>query len=116
MATRCKSLCALMLVLVFCAGVPGDDKAPDDKAPDENAETVSKALSSLAEAYNARDSKTIAELFTPNGEFIDADGNVFDNHEAIASEFAALFEINPQNTIELGAEEIREITPGVLSV
>jgi uncharacterized protein (TIGR02246 family) len=128
MTTRCKYLCASLLVLVFCSGAPSDDKQPDknaasqpdtnaDPQADKNAETVRQALASLARAYNARDPKAIAELFTPKGEFIDADDNVFDSHEAIAGEFAALFEVNPgKNSVEIAAEEIREISPGVLSV
>jgi uncharacterized protein (TIGR02246 family) len=140
MTTRYKMLCASLLVLVFCSRAPSDDKAPDkkakavdnladknskavDKAPDNtdadkaNAGAVGKALASLAKAFNARDPKAIAELFTPKGEFIDADDNVFDSHEAIAGEFVALFEVNPKkNSIEVAAEEIREISPGILSV
>src|SRR5260370_29145034 len=132
MTTRGKVLCASLLVLVFCSGVPSDDKQtgkqpdkkaarqPDktaDKQPDKNAETVTKALAAMAKALNARDPKAIAELFTPKGEFIDADDNVYDSHEAIAGEFTALFEINPKkNSVELAAEEIREISPGILSV
>jgi uncharacterized protein (TIGR02246 family) len=156
MTTKCKMLCASLLVLAFCSGAPSDDKkapdkntkavgkapdknvkttdkapdknakagdkAPDknakadDEAPDKNAEPVIKALAALEKAYNARDPEALADLFTPQGEFIDADANVFDSHETIAGEFKALFEINPRNTIELGAEEIREISPGILSV
>ncbi|HEY3962943.1 MAG TPA: SgcJ/EcaC family oxidoreductase [Planctomycetaceae bacterium] len=123
MTTRCKIVCASLLVLVFCSGAPSDEKRPDkntrpaEKAPNKNAEVVRQALVLLAKAYNARDPKAIAELFTPQGEFIDADDNVFDCREAIAGEFAALFEVNPgKNSIEIGAEEIREISPGILSV
>ncbi|MBI3863720.1 MAG: SgcJ/EcaC family oxidoreductase, partial [Planctomycetia bacterium] len=112
MTEKCKFLCAVLLVLVFCSGAPSDDKQPD-----KNAETVNKALSALAKACNAREPKAIAELFTPKGEFIDADANVFDSHEAIAGEFAALFEVNPKkNSVTIAAEEIREISPGILSV
>ena len=112
MTTRRIILCSCLLVLALCSGAPSDDKAPD-----KNAEAVSKALAALAKAYNARDPKAIAELFTPKGEFIDADDNVFDSHEAIAGEFAALFEVNPKkNSVEIAAEEIREISPGILSV
>ncbi len=112
MATRCKILCSGLVVLLLCSGAPSDDKPP----PDKNAETVNKALAALAKAYNARDPEAIAELFTPKGEFIDADSNVFDSHETIAGEFKVLFEINPKNTVELAAEEIREISAGILSV
>jgi uncharacterized protein (TIGR02246 family) len=144
MTTRCKILYASLLVLVCCSGAPGDDKPaarqagknadkqadktagkpadktaekPVDKQGDKNAETVTKALAALAKALNARDPKAIAEQFTPKGEFIDADDNVFDSHEAIAGEFKVLFENNPKkNSVELSFDEIREISPGILSV
>lgn len=115
MTTRCKSLGATLLVLAFCSGAAGDDK--QDKTMEKNAEAVGEVLAALAKGYNARNAKAIAELFTPTGEFIDAEDNVFDSHEAIAGEFAALFEMNPhKNSLELAAEEIREISEGVLSV
>ena len=157
MTTRCRFLCASLLVLVFCSGAPSDDKQPakqadkqpgkqadkqparqpdkqpvkqadrqpgkqpdknaDKATPDKNAETVTKALAALARALNARDPEAISEQFTPKGEFIDADDNVFDSHEAIAGEFKALFEVNPKkNSVELTFDEIREISPGILSV
>jgi uncharacterized protein (TIGR02246 family) len=112
MTTKCKVMCASLLVLMFCSGAPSDEKQPD-----KSAETVNKALASLAKACTARDPKAIAELFTTKGEFIDADSNVFDSHEAIAGEFTALFEVNPRkNSMVIVAEEIREISPGILSV
>ena len=145
MTTKRKLLCSCLLVLAFCSGAPSDDKQagkqpakqtvkqaekqPAEKQPgkqpdknadpqaDKNAETVSKALAALARALNARDPEAIAEQFTPKGEFIDADDNVFDSHEAIAGEFKALFEVNPKkNSVELTFDEIREISPGILSV
>src|SRR5689334_4909987 len=113
MATTWKMLCASLLGFAFCSGALCDDELPGD----ENSQTVSAVLAAMAKALNARDPKAFAELFTPTGEFIDADDNVFDSHEAIAEEFAALFEINPKkNSVELAVEEIREIGPGILSV
>ncbi len=93
MTTKCKMFCGCLLVLLFCSGAPSDDKPP----PDKNAEGVGKVFASLSAAYNVRDPKALAELFTPKGEFIDADENVFQGREAITREFAALFEINPKN-------------------
>jgi uncharacterized protein (TIGR02246 family) len=107
-----KTLFALLVALALCSGAPGDDQKPG-----KNSEAVTKILGILAKAYNARDPKGIAALFTPKGEFIDADGNVFDSHEAIAGEFAALFEVNPRkSSITIAVEEIREVSPGLLSV
>jgi uncharacterized protein (TIGR02246 family) len=95
-------------------------KRPDKKADPQagkNAETVTKALAALEKAMNARDPKAISEQFTPKGEFIDADDNVFDSHEAIAGEFKALFEANPKkDSVDLTFDEIREISPGILSI
>jgi uncharacterized protein (TIGR02246 family) len=104
-------LFASLLVPVFCSGAPSDDKPPD-----QNSESVGKAFASLAAAYNTHDAQALAKQFTPKGEFIDAEGNVFGSRETIAREFSALFEIDPRSAIELAAEEIREISPGILSV
>lgn len=113
MATNRKMLGVSLLAFLFAAAAFSDEAPPRDK----NSEAVNKALAALAKAYNAHDAMAIAELFTPQGEFIDADANVFDTHEAIAGEFAALFEVNPQkNSVEMVAEEIREISSGILSV
>jgi uncharacterized protein (TIGR02246 family) len=111
MTVRRKVLSACPLVLLLCSGAPRDDKAPD-----KYTEPARATLGSLASAFNARDSKAFAEAFTPTGEFIDAEGNVFEGREAIAREFTALFEINPRSTLEIAAEGIREISPGILSV
>lgn len=100
-----------LLALVLCAGALSDDKPPD-----KNSELAEKTLVSLAAAINARDSTAIGKLFTPTGEFIDGDGNVFQGRDAIAGEFAALFEVNPRTSMTLAANDIREISPGILSV
>jgi uncharacterized protein (TIGR02246 family) len=97
------------------AGPQADKNA--DKQAEKNAATVIQALGALSKALNARDPEAIAKQFTPNGEFIDADDNVFDSHEAIAGEFKVLFEVNPKkDSVELTFDEIREISPGILSI
>jgi uncharacterized protein (TIGR02246 family) len=111
MVARSKFLCACALVLLICSVVPSADKAQNG-----NAEIVKKALAALSAAYNARDAKAIGELLTPGGEFIDGDGDVFEGREAIVKEFAALFENRPKDAVELTAQDIREISPGILSV
>lgn len=107
-----KLLCCCLLPLSVCLGAAGDDKPLADK----NLATVTKIFAALAEAYNARNPKAIAELFTPTCEFIDATDNVFEGREAIAKEFTALFEINTRNSVSFAADDVREISPGVLAV
>jgi uncharacterized protein (TIGR02246 family) len=111
MTIRSIALCSCVLLMFLCSVVPSDDKPSA-----QNAEIAGKSLTSLAAAFNARDSKALSELFTPTGEFIDGEGNAFQGRDAIAREFAALFEINPRNSIKLTADDIREISPGVLTV
>jgi len=49
MTTKCKVLCASLLVLIFSSGAPSDDKAPAknagavNKAADKNSKAVDKA-------------------------------------------------------------------------
>ena len=65
MTTRSKLLGATLLALAFCSAAAGDDK--HDKTMEKNAEAAGDVLTALAKAYNARDAKAIAELFTPTG-------------------------------------------------
>ena len=111
MVARSKLFCACVLVLMFCSGAPGDDKAQS-----ANREVAKKALAALDAAFNAHDAKAIGELFTPTGEFVSGDDDVFEGREAITREFAALFESKPISKVELTAEDIREISPGILTV
>jgi uncharacterized protein (TIGR02246 family) len=112
MTFRREILCAACLVVLVLAAAASSDDKPSDK----NTESVGKALASLAVSYSARDARALAENFTLKGEFIDAEGNVFEGRDAIAREFTALFEINPRNSAAMAAEAIREISPGILSV
>jgi uncharacterized protein (TIGR02246 family) len=111
MTLRRSILGACLLVLVYCSKAPSDDKPPD-----KNAECAGKVLASISAAYDARDPKAFVQQFTPNGEFIDADGNVFQGRDAISREFKALFEVNSRTSVEMAARAIREISPGILSV
>jgi uncharacterized protein (TIGR02246 family) len=102
---------ACLIALVSCSGARGDDGQDNG-----NKSSAEKVLASLAGAYNAQDSKAIADQFTQTGEFIDADGDVFDGREVIAREFAALFEVKPRDTVAFDVNQVREISPGTLSV
>src|SRR5262249_55025880 len=115
MVAKSRLVSACALVLLLCPGAPSDDKTPD-----ANAQAASKVLAALGKAYNARDAKAIGALFTPGAEFIDGEDNAFEGRDAIVKEFAALFENRPKekdkDSVELTAEDVREISPGVLTV
>jgi uncharacterized protein (TIGR02246 family) len=111
MRARLKFLGVCLLVPFICS--PGSS---DDKVPDKYAETVAKVFAAMSAAYDSRDAKAFADQFLATAEFVDADGDVFEGREAIRREFTALFEVNPRNKAAMGADAIREISPGVLSV
>ena len=114
-----RNLFLASLLIVFVSTVArAQEKPVGKKAVDPNHESVSKVYTSLVKAFNAKDSKGVSELFTPTGEFVDGDGNVFQGRDKIAAEFAALFANGEKkkNTFDISAGEIRDLSPGLLSV
>lgn len=111
MTTWCKMLCVCPLILLLCSAAGGDEQTAD-----KNVRVANATFTTLAEAHAAKDHKALANLFTPQGEFVDGEGNVFQGRDAISGEFRALFERNTRSTLKVTAESAREISPGVLSV
>ena len=66
-------------------------------------------VSRFVKAYNARDAKAVAALFTSDGQIEDKEGNVSEGREAIAQTFAGVFKANPEKQLEVSIESIRFI-------
>ena len=86
------------------AGKPAPERSADEKAIRETAEAFEKA-------YNAKDAKAIAALFTAEGQIEDKDGDVSVGREAIEKVFADIFKEAPKKTIDVTVESIRFIGP-----
>lgn len=80
-------------------GRPNDEKAI--RAADE----------SFIRAYNAADSKAIAELFAEDAEAVEGDGEPVRGRKAIASLFAAIFEDSPGAKLEITTDSLRFLGP-----
>jgi uncharacterized protein (TIGR02246 family) len=78
-----------------------------DHSADEAA--IRANIAKFVKAYNSADAKSIAALFTPDGEAWDTDGNESEGREAIEQTFAELFKENPKRQIEVMVESIRFI-------
>jgi len=79
-------------------------RATDHKA-DEAA--IRANVAAFLNAYNAKDSKAIAALFTPDGQIEDKEGEVSQGREAIEKVFAKMFSEAPKKQIEVNVESIR---------
>jgi uncharacterized protein (TIGR02246 family) len=78
-----------------------------DHTEDEAA--IRKNIAAFVKAYNAKDAKAIAALFTPDGQIEDKEGDINDGREAIERAFADLFADSPKKHIDVAVESIRFI-------
>jgi uncharacterized protein (TIGR02246 family) len=83
----------------------------DKRSSDEEALRLTGE--SFAKAYDAGDAKTIAAHFTPDAEYIDEQGNVYQGRAAIEEAMTVCFAEHPGCQIEFDIETIRFISPGV---
>lgn len=86
-----------------------------DAAPQQNSAVAKRILDQLLAAYQKTDSKTLAGLFTADGEYIDSKGIVFHGRKAIDDEFAAFFKEMPGTAIEIDLNATRSIAKGVIA-
>jgi uncharacterized protein (TIGR02246 family) len=103
------------LVLALLAVLAAGSAAPSQEKPTEaDAKAIGKSSEALAAALSAKDAKAAAAVFTPSGEFMDGDGNVFHGRAAIEAEFDALFKANPKGHVEIRPAELRSVAAGVV--
>ena len=126
-----------ILVCIACA----DDEpsktaqAPIDrqvKQQDPAVEAIRQAAADFAAALDRGDAKALAAHWTPDGIYIDEDGQRFVGRKAIQAEYELLFEntdelklrleidsirlINPQTAIEEGRAALTPQPPGAVRV
>lgn len=75
---------------------------------------VVESADKYEKAFAAGDAKALALLFTPEAEYVDADGTVFHGRDAIQGELAATFESQRPGTIDIEIVSIRPVGEGVL--
>jgi uncharacterized protein (TIGR02246 family) len=67
----------------------GQAAAPGEREPDVRA--ITDLLASFVKAYNAKDAKALGDLFTPDAEIQDEDGDVTRGRDAIVARFSGSF-------------------------
>jgi len=80
-------------------------------AADEDA--IRETGATFAKACDKADAKAAAAHFTPDAEYVDEQGNIFQGRQAIEELLAASFIANPGSRLEVAIDTIRFVGPGV---
>ncbi|HMF13457.1 MAG TPA: SgcJ/EcaC family oxidoreductase, partial [Gemmataceae bacterium] len=83
----------------------GAKKRAADRSADEAA--IRANVTAFVKAYNAKDAKAIAAMFTPDGLIVDKEGDASEGREAIQKVFSGMFAESPKKQIEVTIESIR---------
>jgi uncharacterized protein (TIGR02246 family) len=96
---------------------PAADKRVDDKDADEQASpderAIRKIVRTMEAAFNEHNVDGVMQLFSANGEVIDAGGQVTSGREEIANIFRRLFERTPDIQMSIQIESIRVLGQNV---
>jgi uncharacterized protein (TIGR02246 family) len=105
-AVQCRSHSKQQAVPVTRQGQKKDAAKPAaDHSADEAA--IRANVAAFAKAYNAKDAKAIAALFTPDGQVVNKDGEASEGRAAIEQAFKDIFSDAAQKRIEVNVESIR---------
>jgi uncharacterized protein (TIGR02246 family) len=79
----------------------------DDQATRAAEAAIRANVDAFVKAYNARDAKAIAGLFTPEGQLLDENDHTTHGRDAIERAFASVFAASPQGRVEVHVGSIR---------
>jgi uncharacterized protein (TIGR02246 family) len=104
------------------ADPPGPLTPAEDPRRKADEEAIRKQSAAFVHAFEQGDAKTLAELWTADGEYIDDDGTTLHGRSAIAEAYIKLFAKHPKRKVKVNVESIRfvardsAIEEGVASV
>lgn len=87
--------------------------AEDGLAAAADVEALLATAETFVIAYNKGDAKTIANLFSPNAEYIDEQGYRFHGRPAIERAITACLAAHKGAQIQLSIHSLRQVAPGV---
>ncbi len=101
--------------LVFLVGnsLFAQERTEERTATNNVESEIGKVSRAFEDAFDAADALAIAELFTPDGEFIDVERLVYQGRDAVKAEFAATFEAVPGSAISANIDSIRLVAPNI---
>ena len=88
---------------------PGGGPAMVSPEPNPDAQPIGDLLGRFIKAYNARDAKALGELFTPDAEIEDEDGEVTRGRDAIVARFTKIFGEGQSGTLGVTTDSLRSL-------
>jgi uncharacterized protein (TIGR02246 family) len=80
-------------------------------AADESESPIRQTIGSLEKALASSDEKAVAALWTDDGIYVDADGNVTKGRDALEKRFAIVFKIKGGQLYEVTPESVQVVAP-----
>lgn len=103
----------LFLALALLLSVPNAVHAAD-KEDVKLQQEIGHSADQFEKLFSERNAKGIAELFTPEAEYVDADGTIFHGRSVIQDEFEAAFQASQPGKLTITIESIRPVAGGVV--
>lgn len=114
MKKRSKVVLLFLLVLPSLAyaqdATTNDGKTkPNAVQPEESgdAAAIRAASAAFVEAFNKKDSKAVVEFWTPEGEYVDEDGEIVRGRSAIETRYNEFFKEMPNAKLRLTVDSVR---------
>jgi len=104
----------VLLCLLCCAVLasPSRGQQPSGQAADEAA--IRQAAASYAETFNKHDAKALADHWSPDAVYLNrTTGEEATGRAAIAAQFTALFQEQPQVKLEVTVTSVQFVSPNV---
>lgn len=99
--------------LALAADAPAKKSKASSEKPTLGAAAAIRASSqAFAAAFNRRDAKAIAAMWTEDGEYVDDAGRKYSGREAIEKGYALFFRQNPKAQIRVLVDSVRVLSDG----
>jgi uncharacterized protein (TIGR02246 family) len=103
-----------MLLLILA--VTGTSTLHAEQSSDQSADeaAIRQAAASYADAFNKHDAQAVAEQWSPDAVYLNrSTGEEVVGREAIAQQFASLFEEQPELKLEVAVDSVQFVSPNV---
>jgi uncharacterized protein (TIGR02246 family) len=101
-----RGVAAAAALLIMASAQAGPQPADADPRSQDRA-AVRAAMQAFVKAFESRDAKAVAALWTAGGEFRNVDGVVVQGRDALEKGLTALFARTPEVTAEVRPEPVR---------